>query len=80
MSAVPQSKGAMGRIRSIDRTKRRHVLAGSCGSTSGRAGCWVIQATSPSSPTTSAMRQAFSGEVDGEGVEELRRQLWALHD
>jgi hypothetical protein len=55
----------MGRIRSIDRRKRRPTLAGSCGSTSGRAGCWVIQATSSLLPATSAMHQAFSGAKHG---------------
>src|SRR6516164_3111830 len=61
---LPQSKSAMGRLCSIDRRKRRQALAGSCGSTSGRAGSWVIQATEPS-PATSAMRQAFSGAKSG---------------
>jgi hypothetical protein len=39
LQRVRQSNGAMGRTRSIDRRRRRPTLAGSCGSTSGRAGC-----------------------------------------
>ena len=78
--AVPQSKLRPGRIRSIDRTKRRHALAGSCGSTQRPRGLLGDPGDVGRTDDVGDAPGVLGREVDGEGVEDLRRQPWALHD